>query len=447
MANDTYVPLATTTVSSNSATVTLSLTGITGYTDLQILVNAKKGENTPNAQSDMWMQFNGDTGAHYSWTAGSGYSGGTLSYTRQTNQGNMYVDYYAELDYTYPSVRDISIFSFASTAVYKTVYVRTGKGTEGTDMIQGMWRGSTGTSKEAITSITFGVNSGTIAAGSTFTVYGIANTIDQGIKANGGIVYQDTTYWYHVFAASGTFTPLQSLSADVLCVAGGGGGSHGGGGAGGVTYYSSQSLTATNYTVTVGSGGSGGASNHSTRGTNGGNSQFASLTASVGGGTGGQGNTTVQTGVAGGSGGGGAPYSGGPYSGGSNTSGQGNIGGTSGASSVYYAGGGGGGAGAAGATGDSAVGGGAGGNGISTYSSWGVSTGIGEVIGSTYYIAGGGGGGSDNGWSVAGYGGGGQGATQVPLSGKANTGGGGGGSSNVQGGAGGSGVVIVRYAR
>jgi hypothetical protein len=71
----------------------------------------------------------------------------------------------------------------------------------------------------------------------------------------------DGTYYYHMFPFTGTFTPTQSITADVLVIAGGGGGGGnwgGGGGAGGLLYFSSQSLTATGYTCTVGAGGTGG---------------------------------------------------------------------------------------------------------------------------------------------------------------------------------------------
>ena len=113
-----------------------------------------------------------------------------------------------------------------------------------------------------------------------------------GPKATGGTITSDASYWYHTFTGNGTFTPLQSLTADILVIAGGGGGGinqygntiGGGGGAGGLLYFSSQSLTATGYTCTIGGGGS--ANTTGAAGTNGSDSQFGALTLVKGGGRG-----------------------------------------------------------------------------------------------------------------------------------------------------------------
>ncbi len=92
----------------------------------------------------------------------------------------------------------------------------------------------------------------------------------------GGIITEDSQYWYHTFGASGAFIPKQSLTCDILQIAGGGGGGFtrgGAGGAGGLLLHSAQSLTATSYNVTVGAGGAAGTSGNGGTGVN---SQFAS---------------------------------------------------------------------------------------------------------------------------------------------------------------------------
>ena len=435
MTLNTYVPLRTTTVPSATSSVTLDLTGITGYTDLQIVANVMKGENSPSPLVDMVMRFNGDAGTNYSWTGGSGYVSGTISPTRLTNTTSIYTDYYAELDFNYPGVRDITIFNFSATDMYKTVYVRAGKGTEGTDMIQGLYRGVTGSSKEAITSVTFLPNSGTIKAGSVFTVYGIANTLAQGAKATGGAVYQDSNYFYHAFNATGVFTPSQSLSVEYL-IAGGGGGAGGvgstwsgaGGGGGGRILTGTSSVTATNYTITVGGGGNGGSGG--TNGSVGTTSTFNAINA-----TGGLGGIAVN----------------GPGNNGGN-SGSGFTGGIgAGASSPGYGGGGGAGDSANGVTATSTK---AGNGGAGTSYAW---------QGLLSPIGGGGGGGTYNGatYSTQGLGvdGGANGNIWVAgtsqngnsaVVNRAGGGGGAGGGDNggsYNGGNGGSGVVIIRYAR
>lgn len=291
---------------------------------------------------------------------------------------------------------------------------------------------------------------------STATLYGITR-VPTGAKATGGIITDDSSYWYHTFTSSGVFTPNQSLSCDVLVIAGGGSGGSslgGGGGAGGLLGYTSQSLIAQNYTITIGAGGAAyrGATPVNSQGSSGSNSQFASLTASIGGGRGGTYNTN-NAGASGGSGGGAGGSSGAAASGGAATSGQGNNGAAGGSTGTGQ--GGGGGAGASGSTYSGKIGG-AGGAGSSSYSSWGLATNTGENSSGTFYFAGGGGGCMDQtGTSAGGLGGGGVGVYTTGSAGDgiAFTGGGGGGHRESAtpttngGGNGGSGIVIVRYAK
>jgi len=258
-------------------------------------------------------------------------------------------------------------------------------------------------------------------------------------SATGGTITDVGAYRIHTYTSTGSFTPVYPLSVDLLIVGGGGGGGGGnngggGGGAGGLLYYSSYSVLAQVYVVTVGAGGAGGASCNS-GGANGGNSAFGSLIA-VGGGAGGT--PAGSIGSNGGSGGGGGAYVSGTPAGGSGTTSQGNAGGNGYATNPYNAGGGGG-AGGAGSSATSSSAG-AGGAGLA-YSINGTSM---------YYAAGGGGGAYVGTPAIGGSGiGGNGGMTSSATAGAANTGsgGGGGGYPACVGGAGGSGIVIVRYLR
>jgi len=247
----------------------------------------------------------------------------------------------------------------------------------------------------------------------------------------GGIVTSVGGNTIHTFNTSGTLSPINSLTASYLIVAGGGsGGLFGGGGAGGMLTGSGVTIdTNSNYVVTVGAGGSS---------SNGGNSVFSIVaTTAVGGGG--------SSSASGGSGAGGLNND----AGGAGTSGQGNNGGqgkTDGA--TYNSGGGGGGAGAVGGNSAGNVGS-AGIGGIGLQSS---------ISGSATYYAGGGGGGGDNRGVYGNYGGtggGGAGGTYGnSFNGQnatTNTGGGGGGagytgSAYGNRGNGGSGIVIISYA-
>jgi len=436
----TYTPLATTTLGSSQASVTLS--GISGsYTDLVLVISAQG--TSAGLDQDINMTFNSDTGSNYSRVRLYGNGTSAVS-TRDTNASSITIGNMPAASSVLGSGNSIiQIQNYSNSTTYKTSIIRTNtSSTYGTVFaIFGMWR-----STAAITSITLTPAANSFAAGSTFSLYGVASAaVVSGVKATGGdVVATDGTYWYHAFRTSGTFTPTQALTADVLVVAGGGAGNFagagrivGGGGAGGLLAHTSQSLSATGHTVTVGAGGS--------LYTNGSNSQFGGLTASVGGGLGGGAGTQ---GNSGGSGGGGGDALG---AGGAGTASQGNTGGNG--STSGNTGGGGGGAGAVGSNGTASTNG-KGGVGVNTYSSWANITGTGD---SGYFAGGGGGGlylGSGTGTSQsAALGGGGLGGTywngttqQNPTVGTANTGGGGGGYGlGVGGGTGGSGIVIVRY--
>jgi hypothetical protein len=440
MATNTYVALDTQTLTSNAASVTFTSIN-QGYTDLVLVCNS--GQVTADTSTNFRVGTSNtiDTSSVYSDTGLNG-SGSAASSYRNTSNNRMII-----AGSNSSSIVDNFIFqiqNYSNTTTYKTVLSRANIPGFRVVATASLWRNTA-----AINTLEI-YGGSNLLSGSTFTLYGIANSDIGEPKATGGVIINDGTYTYHTFGASGTFTPKQALTADVLVVAGGGGGGNqddagGGGGAGGLLGFASQSLTATGYTVTIGSGGA--------AATVGVDSQFGSLTLVKGGGSGGGG---AGTGGNGGSGGGGSANG---TAGGSATSGQG-FAGASGSGSGSSAGGGGGGAGAIGGSPDISTfnaKGGPGGVGSSAYSSWASATGTGQNVSGTRYFAGGGGGGSYRSYNVAstagagGLGGGGFGSSDLGIkTGTANTGGGGGGwtrASGTYGGgaAGGSGIVIIRY--
>jgi hypothetical protein len=429
---NTYVALRTETVAVATGTVTIDLTGISGYTDLVLVASTSTGDNLAN----FTLRFNSDSGANYSSTSLEGQGTSAVS-QRQSNQNQMYIVGFQNGSYTEPFTSILQIQNYSNTTTNKTVLIRSSS--NAASAYVGLWRSTAAITSIAITSV-----SSTFSIGSTFSLYGIANADQGSAKATGGIITEDSQYWYHTFGASGAFIPKQSLTCDVLVVAGGGGGGNaaagntyagGGGGAGGYRIITAETVS-TLQNVTVGSGGA--------IGTVGNNSIFSSTT-SAGGGLGANGSLSVANGGAGGSGG--ASTNGGT-GGAASPAGQGNAGATS--SATWGSSGGGGGAGAAGANVTSATGG-AGGAGLTN-----------SLSGFSVTYAGGGGGGSySSGGFVAGgaggAGGGGAGGSTAGtgssgVAGTVNTGGGGGGSGGggsggASGAAGGSGIVIVRYAK
>ncbi len=418
------------TLGSNTASVTFSDIPNT-YTDLKIIASPRNSSGGGNIQLKFGTS-GGISSTGYSskylygsgtGTPGSGSGGTSTSMTISSLENS------SDTANTF-SACELYIPNYKSSNV-KSVSAINATENNATTAYAETWAGLW-TDTGSITTIEFTTSTGSFAAGSTFYLYGISN-VTEGSKATGGIVSYDSTYYYHTFPYSGTFTPTTALTADYLVVAGGGSGGQGGGGAGG--YRTSiggtpLSLTAQAYTVTVGAGGA--------SGTEGSNSVFSTITSNGGGKGGGS------TGTTGGSGGGGGNDP-------SYTAGTGNEGGFTpvegynGGSGTSSSGGGGGGASAAGSNGTTNTGGN-GGNGIQL-TAFANATGTGVDGG---YYAGGGGGAGQSTPSLGGLGGGGNGGfgntgpTRAALS---NTGGGGASGWNVGGvQTGGSGIVIIRYA-
>lgn len=458
MFTNTYVAIETQTITSTIASLTLG-SGETipqTYSDLVLVISGKS-----SGIYNWGIRFNGDTGSQYSRTLIFG-NGSTPGSDRQSNSTSANPGFLTANG----SPTIIQIMDYTNTTTNKSWLARAGDASDSVSQSVGMWRPAS-LATGNITSITLFSDGGSyIESGTTVTLYGIANTTKLAPKALGGIITQDDTYTYHAFRASGTFTPQEALTADVLVVAGGGGAAMGGGGAGGVRAFESQSFgSGTVYTCTVGAGGTAGADG-TTRGGTGGatslsGSGFSTLAVSGGGGAGAK--NANMTGLSGGSGGGGGgdvsgsgtTYAGGTGNAGGYTPVEGFAGGFGNhQAGVLLAGGGGGGAGGVGV--NAAVATFAdGGVGTNTYNSidfstWLLSTGLGVNNSSGVRQVGGGGGGNA---SVAQYIGrataGGGNATYITVgtNGVANTGGGAGAGvwNGSTGGSGGSGVIVIRY--
>jgi hypothetical protein len=409
----------------------------TGYTDLKVVVSARTTRTGTDKSDELRLKFNNIT---------SGYStlmiegNGSTTRTVADASGSYFGRGSSPAD-------DATASIFGNTEYYipnyagstnKTISIDTTSENNGGEAMALVVSGLL-TNTAAVTSLTF-TAVGTYDAGSTFSIYGIAELgttpVTAPFASGGNRISQDGTYWYHEFLTSGTFTPAKNLTCDYLVLAGGGGGmgiSSGGaygapgGGAGGYrtsvgtsgrnsSAESPLSLAvATNYAVTVGAGG---AAN-----TLGSDSILSTIT-SLGGGTI-SGGTTVN----GGSGSGAFDFS--PQNvPGAGTANQGFGGGTSPSATSP---GGGGGAGGAGSTARQ------GGVGITS-----------SISGSSVGRGGGGGGGYTSVSNATdGGGSGGIANSNNGSAGTANTGGGGGGGSaqgtTTAGGAGGSGIVIIRY--
>jgi len=156
----TYEPIATTTLSTSTATVTFS--SISGsYTDLVLVMNTK----ITVGDQGIRLRFNSDSGTNYSFTYLGG-NGSTASSGRQSNKTGMDV---GNSDATNFNPTIVHIQNYSNSTTYKTVLGRTSVPALYLYTYVGLWR-----STSAITTIAIDGNSGiNFASGSEFTLYGI----------------------------------------------------------------------------------------------------------------------------------------------------------------------------------------------------------------------------------------------------------------------------------
>jgi hypothetical protein len=158
-AAQTYEPIATQTLGSNTATVTFS--SIPGtYTDLVLVASGTIASGT----TDGVINFNSDTGNNYSRTYMYGNGTSALS-GRNTSAGALLVFYWS----TTVCNSIINIQNYANTTTYKTVVGRNNHTGNSTYAGVAMWQ-----STSAITRMDIAPTGGiSWATGSVFTLYGI----------------------------------------------------------------------------------------------------------------------------------------------------------------------------------------------------------------------------------------------------------------------------------
>jgi len=160
----TYEPIATTTVSGTS-TSSVTFSSITGsYTDLKLVFDGQANTGTPVIA----LRLNGSSTANYSRTYLGGNGSAAFS-GRDTGESAM-----RTVRLRQSQINCIwDLMNYSNTTTFKTVL---GRGTDAsTELIQHafLFRGSSGSSTAAITSITVLLDSDAFSNGSTLTLYGI----------------------------------------------------------------------------------------------------------------------------------------------------------------------------------------------------------------------------------------------------------------------------------
>lgn len=158
----TYDKIEAKTIASSTASVSFTAIPAT-YTDL-VLISFFK--NTGGA-GNLKIQFNSDTATNYSFT--NLYGNGTSASSGRSSTQTAII--FGQADSTQLLLNTLNIFNYANTTTFKTTLSRSsdnGNTYSSAGAIVGLWRKT----PEAISSFSIFSDSN-IAAGSTFTLYGI----------------------------------------------------------------------------------------------------------------------------------------------------------------------------------------------------------------------------------------------------------------------------------
>jgi len=162
-AGNTYVALATNTLSSATASVTFS--SISGaYTDLVLIINPQSASGTASVD----LQFNGDTATNYSLTYlygdGTSAASGRAANNSVANGGS------AVATANIFCINTVQIMNYSNTTTYKSLLTRANNTAGNVLTSVSMWRNTA-----AITSISIKLSTAVnFTSGSTFSLYGIA---------------------------------------------------------------------------------------------------------------------------------------------------------------------------------------------------------------------------------------------------------------------------------
>lgn len=158
------VALATTTLASASATVTFA--GIPGgYRDLRIVATLQ----TTSGPVDIAGRFNSDSGSNYSRVGMYG-NGSTAGSFTNTSVAQFYWAYATSPVSNVFNSFVTDIMDYTATDKHKTLLSRADLAGDSTAAYANRWA-----STSAITSISLFPTSGSFAAGSTFSLYGIVS--------------------------------------------------------------------------------------------------------------------------------------------------------------------------------------------------------------------------------------------------------------------------------
>ena len=161
----TYEPIASTTLGSDTATVTFGASNTLPQTYTDLILVCHQIQTTGGYP--VAVRANGDTGSNYSYTFLSG-NGSAASSRRYSSQTLWQFDYDSSSTSTEYTTSIIQWLSYSNANVFKTVLASAGRASSGIDRAVGLWR-----STSAITQLDISVQSGSFKTASTFSLFGI----------------------------------------------------------------------------------------------------------------------------------------------------------------------------------------------------------------------------------------------------------------------------------
>jgi hypothetical protein len=169
MPTPTYTPLATVTLGSSASSVTFSNIPAT-YRDL--IIQGQFRSTRVAATEDLYVDLNSDTGSNYSSVYMYGGSGGNSSFSQTTSGVAAVINTIAATGTSNVlSDGQIAIMDYSATDKHKSMLTRNGAGNQ--DQV---WAGAhRWANTNAVTTIKLYYKIGSIAAGTTISLYGIAS--------------------------------------------------------------------------------------------------------------------------------------------------------------------------------------------------------------------------------------------------------------------------------
>jgi hypothetical protein len=158
----TYTPIASQTLTSAASSVTFSAIP-QDYRDL-VLVAVAAGSTTLQGR----IRLNGDTSGNYNYVRMSS-SGSAATSVSAASQTSGFISAIAQATTTGALQMNINIMDYSATDKHTSIISRADQSANGTEAFANRWANTA-----AVTSVQILTSTGNWAAGSTFSLYGIA---------------------------------------------------------------------------------------------------------------------------------------------------------------------------------------------------------------------------------------------------------------------------------